>query len=101
MTSCRSQPFADLDLAMKLGWDDTPGLKLPRDWRTRKKGLVSCVVDGCRMECRTIPENVEALRGNGECLCFCGEKLKAHEAVAYPTGMGHCVCDCEGVYWHL
>lgn len=30
-------PMADLDLAISLGWGDTPWSKLPADWKTRAK----------------------------------------------------------------
>ena len=29
--------ISDLDLAIKLGWGDTPQTELPDDWRTRKR----------------------------------------------------------------
>ena len=33
-----TEVMSDLDLAIKNGWGNTKGDKLPPDWRTRKKG---------------------------------------------------------------
>ena len=30
--------IAELDLAIELGWGETPQYRLPKDWRTRRKG---------------------------------------------------------------
>jgi hypothetical protein len=32
----RCETFADIELAIALGWGDTPQYKLPADWRTRQ-----------------------------------------------------------------
>ncbi len=29
-------PMTTLDLAIRMGWGDTPQYKLPKDWRTRR-----------------------------------------------------------------
>jgi hypothetical protein len=34
-TPGRCESFADIELAIALGWGDTPQYKLPADWRTR------------------------------------------------------------------
>ncbi len=62
---------------------------------------MTCIVPFCRKECEIVPEGADINRASGKVLCKCGHPLYAHTEVAYPSGMGHCVVDCSGEYWHL
>lgn len=68
--------------------------------RRAKKG--TCIVEFCRMDCETIPDNVEVIRASHLYICpACQAALHMHPAYAYPSGMGHCVKGCDGRFYHL
>ena len=55
-----------------------------------------------RNDRQLLPEGAEVFRASGDCLCeVCGKPYREHEKYAYPSGMGHCVRDCQGHYLHL
>jgi len=60
-----------------------------------------CIVQFCRRDCQVVPEGTDINRASWRVLCVCGSNLGQHTMFSYPTGMGHCVRDCEGNFWHL
>ena len=61
-----------------------------------------CPVEFCRLgNCLPLPEGADVNRASGEVLCECGRKLREHRHFYYPSGLGHCVQDCQGRFWHL
>jgi len=63
---------------------------------------MKCIVQFCRKECPSLPDDAEVLRADGQCLCdICRKPLREHQMYSYPSGMGHAVRACRGVYYHL
>lgn len=66
------------------------------------KGNVTCPVELCRGNCKPLPEGAEVIRADGMVVCdTCGQVYHKHERFYYPSGMGHCVRACDGMYLHL
>lgn len=63
---------------------------------------MKCLVRFCRKECPPLPLDAEVFRASGHALCdLCRKPFYEHPTYYYPTGMGHVVRACRGVFYHL